>query len=129
MNGDNDITKLTDLIREWAIDRNLNTADPTKQAIKLGEEFGELCSGLARGDDALVEDSIGDMYVVLTILAEQKGLDIGRCIESAYNEIKDRKGRMIDDVFVKEADLSSLGVTTERRSGGKRTQGIRDHSQ
>lgn len=100
------ISILTERIRNWAIDRNLNNADPTKQAIKLGEEFGELCAGLARSDDALIEDSLGDMYVVMTILAQQKGLDIGACIESAYNEIKDRKGRMVDGVFVKELDLA-----------------------
>ena len=102
----NDINVLTSNIREWAIARNLNTADPTKQAIKLGEEFGELCSGLARGNNALVEGSLGDMYVVMTILAEQMGLDIGRCISAAYDEIKDRKGRMVDGVFVKESDLT-----------------------
>jgi hypothetical protein len=27
------------------------------------------------------------------------------CLEVAYNDIKDRKGKMIDGVFVKESDL------------------------
>lgn len=95
----------TDLIRQWAVDRNLHTADPNKQALKLGEEFGELFEGLAKGNEDLTKDAIGDMYVVLTILSEQLGFTIEECIDIAYDEIKNRKGRMIDGVFVKESDL------------------------
>ena len=95
----------TDLIKQWAIDRNLHTADPTKQMLKLVEEFGELGEAMAKGNGGLFVDAIGDMYVVMTILAMQKGFDIEDCINIAYNEIKDRKGKMIDGVFVKESDL------------------------
>lgn len=95
----------TDLIRQWSIDRNLHTADPNKQALKLGEEFGELFEGLAKGNLALTKDAIGDMYVVLTIMSQQLGFTIEECIDVAYDEIKDRRGRMIDGVFVKESDL------------------------
>lgn len=99
------MNNLTGLIEKWAIDRNLHTADPNKQALKLGEEFGELCEGLAKGNIDLTKDAIGDMYVVLTILSMQLGVNIEECIEQAYDEIKDRKGKMIDGVFVKEEDL------------------------
>ena len=99
------IQETTKLIEQWAKDRNLNTADPNKQALKLGEEFGELCQGLAKSKSPLVFDSIGDMYVVLTILSMQLGVRIEDCAEFAYNEIKDRKGKMINGVFVKESDL------------------------
>lgn len=95
----------TELIRQWAIDRNLHTADPNKQVLKLGEEFGELFEGLAKGDADLTKDALGDMFVVMTILSQQLGFTIEECIDLAYNEIKDRKGRMIDGVFVKESDL------------------------
>lgn len=95
----------TDLIRQWSIDRNLHTADPNKQALKLGEEFGELFEGLAKGNLALTKDAIGDMYVVLTVMSQQLGFTIEECIDVAYDEIKDRRGRMIDGVFVKESDL------------------------
>jgi hypothetical protein len=50
-------------------------------------------------------DGIGDAVVVLTILAAQHGVTIEECIDAAWDEIKDRKGRMIDGVFVKESDL------------------------
>ncbi|MPM85325.1 hypothetical protein SDC9_132403 [bioreactor metagenome] len=99
------ITELTARIEEWARDRGLDTADPVKQMLKLGEEYGELCQGLAKDKPDQVEDSIGDMYVVLTILSLQLGLDIEDCVQKAYSEIKDRKGRLVNGVYIKEADL------------------------
>lgn len=96
---------LTELIRQWATDRNLNTADPNKQILKLGEEFGELCQGLAKNNASQVYDSIGDMYVVMVILSMQLGVSVEECVSYAYDEIKDRRGKMVDGIFVKEADL------------------------
>ncbi|SET84990.1 NTP pyrophosphatase, house-cleaning of non-canonical NTPs [Oceanobacillus limi] len=102
----NNISKLTDRIEVWAIDRGLDEAQPEKQMLKLVEEVGELSQGLAKGITAQVIDSIGDVYVVLTILSMQMDLDIRDCIEQAYEEIKDRKGKMVNGVFVKESDLA-----------------------
>lgn len=95
---------LTKLIEQWAIDRNLHTADPHKQMLKLMEEVGEIAEGLAKGDITLTKDGIGDAYVVLTNLSMQLGLNINECVEMAYNDIKGRKGKMIDGVYVKESD-------------------------
>ncbi|MDO5061875.1 MAG: MazG-like family protein [Peptostreptococcaceae bacterium] len=97
--------ELTEQIKQWATDRMLHTADPTKQMLKLMEEVGELAQGMAKQDRGLVYDAIGDVYVVLTILAMQLGLEIEDCVYTAYKEIKDRRGKMVDGVFVKEEDL------------------------
>jgi hypothetical protein len=35
----------------------------------------------------------------------QLKLDIKECLEYAYNEIKDRKGKTVGGIFVKEQDL------------------------
>ena len=96
---------ITNKIEQWAMDKDLHKADPNKQILKLGEEFGELCEGMAKGRRVEVKDAIGDIYVVLTILSMQLGLNVRRCIELAYEEIKDRKGEMVNGVFVKEDDL------------------------
>lgn len=100
-----DLTQLTNRIQGWAVDRNLHTADYVKQALKLGEEFGELCQGIVKGNEEQIKDSLGDMYVVMTILSMQLGLEIEDCVYHAYDEIKDRKGKMVDGIFIKESDL------------------------
>lgn len=102
---DINMDEMIDLIEKWAVDRGLDKADNTKQLLKLGEEFGELCEGLAKDNYNMVIDSIGDMFVVMAIFCLQSGLDFRKCVEIAYNEIKDRKGQMVNGVFVKEDDL------------------------
>ena len=124
-----------------------------------------MASGLAKGNKEVVKDSIGDVVVVLIILAQQQGIEsisdfniicnhlqpnnlmpkasetIGLislqvrwtkdeieelivrlisylrtiakyeglkfedCLSQAWNEIKERKGKLIDGVWVKEEDL------------------------
>lgn len=92
-------------IREWAIDRKLDVADPAKQMLKLMEEVGELANAMSKLHYPNIKDSIGDIYVVLTILAMQYSLDIEYCIDTAWEEIKNRKGKTINGVFIKEGDL------------------------
>ena len=157
-----ELHKLITNVQQWSIDRGLDKADSEKQLLKLYEEFGELASGIAKGNKEVVKDSIGD---VLIILAQQKGvksisdfcvifdhlsindlmpraaeliglislrirktndeieeyivrlisclrtiaksenLNFEDCLSQAWNEIKDRKGKLIDGVWVKEEDL------------------------
>lgn len=159
------LQKLITNVQQWSIDRGLDKADSKKQMLKLYEEFGELASGLAKGNKEVIKDSIGDVVVVLIILAQQKGvksisdfcvifdhlsindlmpraaeliglislrirktndeieeyivrlisclrtiakyenLKFEDCLSQAWNEIKDRKGKLIDGVWVKEEDL------------------------
>lgn len=93
-------------IRGWAEARNLvRGSNPQAQFTKLIEEAGELATGISKKRNDLVEDGIGDMVVVLTILAAQHGLNIEQCIATAWDEISHRKGRMVDGIFIKEEDL------------------------
>lgn len=154
-------------IEQWAEDRNLILGStPQKQFIKLMEEFGELCAGIARNDKEKIKDSIGDCGVALIILNEQcqiekdliltlgqqiespesqmvkftmrylndlswiidsgsgddivlcglitelngyahyYGFTMLECLEHAYEQIKDRKGRMREGIWIKEDDLN-----------------------
>ncbi|MGM0183462.1 hypothetical protein IGK74_002427 [Enterococcus sp. AZ150] len=95
----------TELIKQWFYDRKLNDADPFRQLAKLQEESGELAAGIIRKDDLKTKDSVGDITVVLIGICTQLNIDYKECVEMAYNEIKDRKGELIDGVFVKEEDL------------------------
>ncbi len=92
-------------IERWFIDRNLHCANPHAQITKLFEEGGELAGGVARENNAVVKDSIGDMVVVLVGLCTQLDVDFQECVELAYNEIKDRRGKLVNGIFIKEEDL------------------------
>jgi len=69
------------------------------------EEVGEIAAALARGDMEKAMDGIGDTHVVLTILSMQLNVNFEYCVKLAYEEIKDRKGKMVNGVYVKEDDL------------------------
>jgi len=91
-----------DLIREWAEHRGIyNEGDQKTQYVKLMEEAGEVGRAILKDDLPEIKDGIGDMVVVLTNLAELSGLTIEECIESAYDTIAKRKGKMINGTFVK----------------------------
>lgn len=91
-------------IINWADERNLLKADNSdRQFIKLQEEIGELAYGLLKNNKEEIKDAIGDCVVVLTILSYVNGMTIEECINSAYDEIKNRKGKMINGTFVKES--------------------------
>jgi NTP pyrophosphatase (non-canonical NTP hydrolase) len=91
---------------DWANERNLIQEENAKtQFIKLVEEVGEMGKSLLKNNKEQLKDDFGDVQIVLIILAEQLGIDLDECLELAYNEIKDRKGKMIGGSFVKESDL------------------------
>lgn len=156
--------ELIEKVEQWSKDRNLHTADPNKQRLKLWEEFGELNASIARDDREGAIDAIGDMLVVmiiykqqlgygsnelfysgkddidflgrlenidlidfigrgiydsrsyieglgmvvdnLTVLAYRLSTNLEECLAAAYDVIKDRKGKMINGVFIKESDLN-----------------------
>ena len=89
----------------WHHDRNLiNGSDDKTQFVKLVEETGELAGEIARGRND-VRDHIGDMIVVLINIAGRHGHSLLDCMVTAWEDIKDRRGMMVDGVFVKEDDL------------------------
>ena len=91
-----------ELIRQWAHAKGIyDKGDSKTQYIKLMEEAGELAKALLTNDRAEIVDAIGDIAVVLTNLAALEKLTIEDCIDSAYNEIKGRKGKMNNGTFVK----------------------------
>jgi NTP pyrophosphatase (non-canonical NTP hydrolase) len=98
---------INDLVLEWAADRGiLEVGTVDGQMNKLQEEFDELKDALQRKHQLDVADAIGDMQVVLIILAEMKGLCAYECLKGAYEIINQRKGTMANGVFVKEEDVA-----------------------
>jgi NTP pyrophosphatase (non-canonical NTP hydrolase) len=65
--------ELIQKIEQWAHDRKIiNGSKPLDQAMKLFSEFGELADNVGKGRDC--RDDIGDIFVVLTIMAKQLNL-------------------------------------------------------
>ena len=91
------------LIGQWHKDRNLIDGSTDKdQYMKLIQEAGELSDSLCKGKD--ISDDIGDILDVLINIMVRNNLTINECLSVAYSDIKDRKGKMIDGVFIKEGD-------------------------
>jgi NTP pyrophosphatase (non-canonical NTP hydrolase) len=99
------LEKLIEQVEQWAIDKGLDKADPTKQFLKTSEEFGEIAAALARDDMDEFKDAVGDTVVTLIILAQQKGYTLQECLQTAYDVIKGRTGQTINGIFVKSEDL------------------------
>lgn len=91
-------------IRLWASNKGiLQQSTPKKQFEKLIEEVEELRTSIKNEDEEEFKDAIGDCAVVLTNLAALKGLTIEDCINSAYEIISKRTGKMVNGKFEKDA--------------------------
>ena len=93
-----------DNVVQWHRDRNLIDGSTDKdQVLKLMQELGELSDSVCKGKD--IKDDIGDMLVVMLNIATRNGVTLSECLARAWDDIKDRKGKMVDGIFVKEEDL------------------------
>ena len=78
--------ELVTLTKKWFIDRDLeNGGRLDKQALKLSEEFGELCAGYLKQNEKLTKDSIGDCAVVIVGLALLIKEDVHSIFEESDN--------------------------------------------
>jgi NTP pyrophosphatase (non-canonical NTP hydrolase) len=98
------IEELIVSVERWAADRGiLDHSSPQAQLLKTVSEIGELSDATLKDHVAGITDGIGDVLVTLIIYARLQGVSIGYCLESAYQTIKDRRGRLTPEgVFVKE---------------------------
>ena len=99
---------MNDLIKQveqWSIDKGLDKGNSDRQALKFYEEAGEIGAALSRNRMDDLKDGIGDTIVTLIILAQQHGMTIEECLQYAYDEISQRKGKTINGTFIKESDL------------------------
>lgn len=107
-------------IREWANAKGIyQNGDIKTQYIKLQEECGELAKAIINNDIEEIIDAIGDCVIVLTSIAKfsnninmpknnftgsqlENNITIEQCINSAYNVIKKRNGKMLNGSFIKD---------------------------
>lgn len=100
------MNELIEKVNMWFEDRNLIAGSTDKdQILKLVQELGELSDHACKGED--IKDDLGDMLVVMLNIMKRNDYTIEECLQIAYNDIKDRKGKMIDGIFVKEVNDKS----------------------
>ena len=98
--------ELQELVIDWAYERNIIDVKKTpKQFMKVTEELGELAEGINKDNQGQIKDSLGDILVTLIILSKDLDVDLLDCLRGAYDVIKDRTGKTVNGVFVKEEDL------------------------
>ena len=103
--------ELIDNVIQWAIDRNIiEGSTAIKQLDKTSEEFNELQRAVGMytltEDDNWLEDVLdgfGDVLVTLIIAAKQLDIDLEDALAAAYEEIRHRKGKLINGLFHKDA--------------------------
>lgn len=104
--GNMTFESLQDEIIQWGYARNIiSTKNTHKQFMKVTEELGELAEGINKDNQGQIKDSLGDILVTLIILSRDLNVDLLDCLRGAYGVIKDRTGKTVNGVFVKEEDL------------------------
>ena len=104
--GNMTFESLQDAIVQWGYVRNIISPKNTpKQFMKVTEELGELSEGINKDNQGQIKDSLGDILVTLIILSRDLDVDLLDCLRGAYDVIKDRTGKTVNGVFVKEEDL------------------------
>jgi NTP pyrophosphatase (non-canonical NTP hydrolase) len=96
--------ELIENVKLWADNKGiLKPENTSKQMMKVIEELGETAGAIAKNKKTEeIQDGIGDTFVTVIILAYQLGLNPTECLESAWNEIKDRTGKTQNGIFVKD---------------------------
>ena len=100
--GSTDIADTVYKICEWAEARNITAEGGATSYTQLGKLQEELWEFRDAETEEEAKLEFGDILVVCIQIARLRGLNMVKCLELAYEKIKDRKGTMIDGRFVKE---------------------------
>lgn len=97
-----DMNTLTTLTWNWFDKKGLK--DPVMQMVKVQEEVGELAHEISRGhrNTPEVEDALGDTLVTIIGMCHHLHIHPAHALEVAYNEIKDRTGKVVEGSFIKD---------------------------
>lgn len=94
--------ELETLVKQWGIDKGIVGVNNSRnQLLKFFEEAGELSRATLKGNKADQIDAVGDVMVTLILYCANESLDVMECLESAYNVIKNRKGKTENGIFKK----------------------------
>ena len=99
------MNKLIKKVEWWSRDRELHKSNSDKQLLKVSEEVAEVIQAYLKGHQTDMKLELGDVLVTLIIFAQQQDIDLHECLELAYDKIANRKGELVDGVYIKQEDL------------------------
>jgi NTP pyrophosphatase (non-canonical NTP hydrolase) len=106
MNEQMNLAQLESLIYQWGEDKGLISSERIdRQFMKMTEEVGEVAACISKGKHEELALELGDVFVTLSLLAAQNDLSLTSCVKQAYDKIKGRSGKIINNTFVKNEDL------------------------
>lgn len=95
--------ELASLVLGWANSKNLLVkGNEVNQIRKVEEEVQEIKEAIASGRTDHIRDEIGDGFVTLIILSYQVGMSPEECLSKAYDKIKNRTGKTVNGLFIKD---------------------------
>ena len=95
--------ELINNVKNWAEEKNLLKEENSQaQMLKVLEEVGETAGAMLKKKDQEIIDGLGDSFVTLIILCYQLGLEPKDCLQTAWDEIKNRKGKTINGTFIRQ---------------------------
>ena len=107
-------------IREWAKDRKIiPNSSLEAQNTKLAEEFGELALAIRKDDKNLTIDSIGDIFVVVTIIAGLENVNI-EDLGLLQNEYYKNKNNLRYSFMWLQSDIGDIAKSIIRGNKIKR---------
>ncbi len=83
---------------------NTSVGDVCTETFYLPVSLAYLNDRVCKGEQ--VSEAILNLFSLLVLASFDNGVCFVECVETAWNDIKDRKGKMVDGIFVKESDLS-----------------------
>jgi len=99
------LDQLTKLIEEWGEGKGiLPHPNPIAQFKKTQEEVNELLEGIKKEDLDEIKDAVGDIFVTLVMQTKAWNLSMNECVQSAYDVISKRTGKMVDGQFIKDVE-------------------------
>ena len=103
-NPEFDFEYLSHLVENWAGSRGIyDHSTPQAQLLKAFSEMGELADAIIKNDLNGELDAVGDVMVCLINYCALRNLNLTWCLNHAWEQIKDRKGRMVPGgAFVKD---------------------------
>lgn len=95
--------KIETNLYQWFDEKELiKEENAPKQFMKVAEELGELSSAIIKNEREKEIDAFGDLLVTIFGLSYMRDIDLLECLNTAWNEIKNRKGKVVDGSFIKD---------------------------